>query len=86
MRSRPRSAALPLWYALCTTAVSKPDFEPITTTSEASDLVFIGELRILKGVDVLIEAIALLAQNGCAVTASIVGSGPDRAAVSSEGI
>ena len=53
--------------------VSKPDFEPIATASEASDLLFIGELRILKGVDVLIEAIALLAQNGCAVTASIVG-------------
>jgi len=63
--------------------VSKPDFEPIATASEASDLVFIGELRILKGVDVLIEAIALLAQNGCAVTASIVGSGPDRAAFES---
>jgi glycosyltransferase involved in cell wall biosynthesis len=57
--------------------VSKPDFEPITTTSEASDLVFIGELRMLK--DVLIEAIAQLAHNGCAVTATIVGSGPDRA-------
>ena len=49
-----------------------------------TDLVFIGELRMLKGVDVLIEAIALLAQNGCAVTASIVGSGPDRAAFESQ--
>jgi glycosyltransferase involved in cell wall biosynthesis len=60
--------------------VSKPDFEPVATASEATDLVFIGELRMLKGVDVLIGAIALLAREGCAVTASIVGSGPDRTA------
>ena len=31
---------------------------------DATDLVFVGELRMLKGVDVLIEAIAILAQRG----------------------
>jgi len=64
--------------------VTKLDFEPATLAAEASDLVFIGELRMLKGVDVLIEAIAVLAQNGCTVAASIVGSGPDRAAFESQ--
>ena len=48
--------------------------------SAATDLVFVGELRMLKGVDVLIKAIALLAHDGRAVTATIVGEGPDRAA------
>src|SRR5262249_12787849 len=43
---------------------------------QASDLVFIGELRVLKGVDVLLAALAQLAREG--VTATIVGEGPDR--------
>jgi glycosyltransferase involved in cell wall biosynthesis len=60
--------------------VSKHDFDAVATAAEVTDLVFIGELRALKGVDVLIEAIALLAREGCAVTATIIGSGPDRAA------
>ena len=47
---------------------------------DASDLVFIGELRMLKGIDVLIDAIALLRRNGRPVTATLVGDGADRAA------
>jgi glycosyltransferase involved in cell wall biosynthesis len=60
--------------------VTAAEFEPVLATSDAADLVFIGELRRLKGVDVLIEAIAVLARGGRAVTANIVGEGPDRAA------
>jgi glycosyltransferase involved in cell wall biosynthesis len=42
--------------------------------------VFIGELRVLKGVDVLLDAIAQLARDGRNVTATIVGDGPDAGA------
>lgn len=58
--------------------VSKREFEPVETHPDATDLVFLGEMRHLKGVDVLIEAIARLRQSGRAVTATLVGSGPDR--------
>jgi glycosyltransferase involved in cell wall biosynthesis len=58
--------------------VSQHEFEPVVPQADATDLVFLGELRHLKGVDVLIEAIARLRQNGRAVTATLVGSGPDR--------
>lgn len=61
--------------------VSRADFEPVATEGDASDLVFIGELRPVKGVDVLIDAIALLKCNGRAVTATMVGDGPDREAL-----
>jgi glycosyltransferase involved in cell wall biosynthesis len=44
----------------------------------ATDLLYIGELRALKGVDVLIDAIADLRTSGLALTATIVGDGPDR--------
>jgi glycosyltransferase involved in cell wall biosynthesis len=57
--------------------VADSEFAPIAPEIDASDLVFIGELRALKGVDVLIEAIALLATAGQTVTATIVGDGPD---------
>ena len=60
--------------------VGADEFAPVATLSDATDLVFIGELRHLKGVDVLIAAIAQLIRTGRQVTATIVGEGPDRAA------
>jgi glycosyltransferase involved in cell wall biosynthesis len=64
--------------------VTDAEFLPVKAAPEATDLVFIGELRKLKGVDVLIEAIARLSQDGGnvgrGVTATIVGDGADRAA------
>lgn len=59
--------------------VNRTDFDPVITDPNATDLVFVGELRALKGVDVLIEAIALLAREGNRVTITIAGDGPDRA-------
>jgi len=58
--------------------VSPAEFEPVASDPSASDLLFVGELRLLKGVDVLIDAIATLAKKGQPVTATIVGEGPDR--------
>jgi glycosyltransferase involved in cell wall biosynthesis len=60
--------------------VAAADFEAVATDPQATDLVFVGELRTFKGVDVLIEAVALLARDGRNVTVTIVGEGPDRAA------
>ncbi|HET7848366.1 MAG TPA: glycosyltransferase, partial [Pseudolabrys sp.] len=37
-----------------------------------------GKLRVLKGIDVLLEALALLRQKGRTVTAVLIGDGPDR--------
>jgi glycosyltransferase involved in cell wall biosynthesis len=59
--------------------IADDEFQPIVVSQGASDLLFIGELRMLKGIDVLIAAIRQLAQEGRKVTATIVGDGPDRA-------
>ncbi|MDO8878296.1 MAG: glycosyltransferase family 4 protein [Pseudolabrys sp.] len=59
--------------------VSPQEFDPVVARPDATDLVFLGELRHLKGVDVLIDAIARLRHEGRSVTATLVGSGPDRA-------
>lgn len=52
------------------------DFALVEADPDATDLLFIGELRDLKGVDVLLDAIAILkAETGGSAT--IVGAGPD---------
>jgi glycosyltransferase involved in cell wall biosynthesis len=55
------------------------EFTPVAAAADASDVVFVGELRRLKGVDVLIEALSLLGAGGRAVSATIAGSGPEAA-------
>jgi glycosyltransferase involved in cell wall biosynthesis len=58
--------------------VSRKEFQQVVAKSDASDLVFMGELRPVKGVDVLINAIAQLQRRGRVVTATLVGDGPER--------
>lgn len=57
--------------------VGADEFHPVEPGSQATDLVAIGELRHIKGIDVLIEAVAVLAAKGRPVSATIVGQGPD---------
>lgn len=59
--------------------VSEGEFAAVPAAADATDLLFVGELRRLKGVDVLIDAVALLHRQGRPVTATIVGDGPDAA-------
>jgi glycosyltransferase involved in cell wall biosynthesis len=58
--------------------VSRSEFAPIDCRPDATDLVFMGELRPVKGIDVLIDAISLLHRKGRNVTLTLVGDGPDR--------
>jgi glycosyltransferase involved in cell wall biosynthesis len=59
--------------------VTAEEFVAIAPQADATDLVFVGELRVLKGVDVLLDALAQLARDGHALSATIVGDGPDAA-------
>jgi glycosyltransferase involved in cell wall biosynthesis len=60
--------------------VTAEEFLEVVPQTDATDLVFVGELRVLKGVDVLLDALALLARDGRTLSATIVGDGPDAAA------
>lgn len=64
--------------------VSQAEFKPIGTAPDATDLVFMGELRPVKGIDVLIDAIARLRDAGRSVTVTLVGDGPDRPALQAQ--
>ena len=61
--------------------VSRAEFAPVVTSPDATDLIFLGELRHLKGIHVLIDAIAQLHRDGRNVTATFIGDGPDREAL-----
>src|SRR5581483_8614069 len=57
--------------------VGDAEFMPIATRPDAADIVCLGELRTIKGYDVLFEALALLKRSGRAVRAILAGDGPD---------
>ncbi|SEP63209.1 Glycosyltransferase involved in cell wall bisynthesis [Faunimonas pinastri] len=52
------------------------EFEPVKPVSGAATFLYIGELRDLKGVDLLIRAMALLKERGQPVSLAMVGDGP----------
>jgi len=54
----------------------RDDFTRRAPAPDSADFLFIGELRMLKGVDVLLDALAQLA-TARPVSAVIVGAGPD---------
>ena len=56
--------------------VTSKEFEPVAVGQDAADFLFIGELRTLKGIDILLQALASLRGRPDA-SAVIVGSGPD---------
>ncbi|UYN99985.1 MAG: glycosyltransferase family 4 protein [Devosia sp.] len=56
------------------------EFEPVTIRPDAADFVFVGELRALKGIFPLVEALAPLKRpDGTPATLVMAGDGPDRA-------
>ena len=57
--------------------IAEAEFEPVTPRADATDIVCVGELRPVKAMDVLIEAIAVMARSGRKVTATLAGDGPD---------
>ena len=71
----------------CPTAVIynglQPDeFEPVIANPDAADFVFVGELRDLKGIHVLIEALAgVVRADGQGATLVMAGDGGARAAL-----
>jgi len=56
--------------------VSDSEFAPIIQSADATDVVALGELRPIKGFDLLIEALATLKTLGRSITATIAGAGP----------
>jgi glycosyltransferase involved in cell wall biosynthesis len=61
--------------------VSRAEFVEVAPAADASDLVFVGEFRAVKGIDILLDALAILHRDGCPLTATLIGDGPDAEAL-----
>jgi glycosyltransferase involved in cell wall biosynthesis len=60
--------------------IGPAELQPIAPNGDAADLLYVGELRAAKGIDTLLDAIALAARSrGAVPRAVLVGSGPDQA-------
>ena len=64
--------------------IAEAEFEPVTVRPDATDIVCVGELRPVKAIDVLIEALAQLRNAGRTVTATIAGEGPEQATLEAQ--
>jgi glycosyltransferase involved in cell wall biosynthesis len=61
--------------------VTEAEFEPVLPGPDATDLVYVGEFRHIKGADVLIEAVAIVRQQGRNVVLTLAGDGEEMAAL-----
>ena len=61
--------------------VGASEFDSIALADEATDLVYVGEFRHIKGADLLIQAVARLRADGKAITLTLAGDGEETEAL-----
>ncbi len=59
--------------------VTADEFDPIARAADATDLIYVGEFRYIKGADLLIDAVARLRLDGKPVTLTLAGDGEELA-------
>jgi glycosyltransferase involved in cell wall biosynthesis len=64
--------------------VTADEFDPVTRAEDASDIVYVGEFRHIKGADLLIDAVARLHADDKAVTLTLAGDGEEMAALKAQ--
>jgi glycosyltransferase involved in cell wall biosynthesis len=64
--------------------VTAREFDPITVASDATDVVYVGEFRHIKGADLLVDAVAELRAQGKPVTLTLAGDGEETAALKTQ--
>ena len=57
--------------------VTTEEFDPVVLASDATDVVYVGEFRHIKGADLLIDAVARLRADGRSVTLTLAGDGEE---------
>jgi glycosyltransferase involved in cell wall biosynthesis len=57
--------------------VTAEEFDPVVKAADATDVVYVGEFRHIKGADLLIDAVARLRSDGKPVTLTLAGDGEE---------
>jgi len=73
-----RTVGTPAGLVRCVfNGVTAEEFEPVVKADDATDLVYVGEFRHIKGADLLIDAVAQLRLGGKPVTLTLGGDGEE---------
>jgi glycosyltransferase involved in cell wall biosynthesis len=73
-----RTIGVPKGLVRCVfNGVTADEFDPVVTAADATDLVYVGEFRHIKGADLLVDAVARLHADGKPVTLTLAGDGEE---------
>jgi glycosyltransferase involved in cell wall biosynthesis len=73
-----RTVGTPQGLARCVfNGVTAEEFEPVPKADDATDVVYVGEFRHIKGADLLIDAVAQLRADGRTLTLALGGDGEE---------
>jgi glycosyltransferase involved in cell wall biosynthesis len=64
--------------------VTADEFDPVPKADDATDLVYVGEFRHIKGADILIDAVARLHADGKPLTLTLAGDGEEMPALKAQ--
>jgi glycosyltransferase involved in cell wall biosynthesis len=64
--------------------VTADEFDPVVKADDATDVVYVGEFRHIKGADLLIDAVARLRADGKPVTLTLAGDGEEMQALKTQ--
>ena len=53
------------------------EFDPVVRAADATDIVYVGEFRHIKGADLLVDAVARLHTDGKPFTLTLAGDGEE---------
>jgi glycosyltransferase involved in cell wall biosynthesis len=73
-----RTIGIPTGLVRCVfNGVTADEFDPVVKAPDATDIVYVGEFRQIKGTDLLIDAVARLHADGKPVTLTLAGDGEE---------
>jgi len=77
-----RTIGMPKGLVRCVfNGVTADEFDPVVSATDATDVVYVGEFRHIKGADLLIDAVARLRADGKPVTLTLAGDGEEMEAL-----
>ena len=80
-----RTIGMPRGLVRCVfNGVTADEFDPVARADDATDVVYVGEFRHIKGADLLIDAVARLHADGKPITLTLAGDGEEMAALQAQ--
>jgi glycosyltransferase involved in cell wall biosynthesis len=80
-----RTIGIPQGLVRCVfNGVTADEFDPLAVAADATDVVYVGEFRNIKGTDLLIDAVARLRADGKPVTLTLAGDGEELGALKAQ--